>query len=115
MEIDGLATFADSRNLDRFHLLGYSGGGYVSLAFAGAHPGRLLSLALFEPASVPGKLSPEEEQFDSRLSAAVHGLQGADFIRAFMPTQLRPGARRPPPPAGPPPPRIPNRPARTGA
>src|SRR5260370_15036314 len=79
MEIDGLATFADSLNLDRFHLLGYSGGGYVSLAFAGAHPGRLLSLALFEPASVPGKFSPEKEQLDSRLTAAAHRLPTSDL------------------------------------
>src|SRR5260370_40260178 len=106
MEIDGLATFADSRNLDRFHLLGYSGGGYVSLAFAGAHPGRLLSLALFGPASVPGKLSPEEEQFDSRLSAAVHSLEGPDLLRASRTTQLRPGAARAPPPPRPPQPRM---------
>src|SRR5260370_34831303 len=93
MEIDGLATFADSRNLDRFHLLGYSGGGYVSLAFAGAHPGRLLSLALFEPASVPGKLSPEEEHFDSPFTAPAPGLEGRGFTAPVTTTQLGPRAR----------------------
>ncbi|GAC1643748.1 MAG: hypothetical protein NVS9B11_13540 [Candidatus Dormibacteraceae bacterium] len=54
MEVEAIKRFADSLGLARFHLLGYSGGGFMSLAFAGAHPRRLLSLALFEPASVPG-------------------------------------------------------------
>jgi pimeloyl-ACP methyl ester carboxylesterase len=110
MEVDALARFADSLKLDRFHLLGYSGGGYVSLAFAGAHPGRLLSLALFEPASVPGKLSAEEAQFDNRLRTALKGLEGADFVSSFITVQLRPGVTAPPP-AGPPPPWMRNRPA----
>jgi pimeloyl-ACP methyl ester carboxylesterase len=38
LEVEALSSFADSLNLDRFHPLGYSGGGFVSLAFAGAHP-----------------------------------------------------------------------------
>jgi pimeloyl-ACP methyl ester carboxylesterase len=111
MEVAALGRFADSLKLDRFHLLGYSGGGFVSLAFAGAHPGRLRSLALFEPASVPGKLSAEEAEFDSRLRAAVKGLEGADFMRAFITIQLRPGIAAPPPPPGPPPPWMQTRPA----
>ena len=57
MEVEAVARFADSLSLSRFHLLAYSGGGFVSLAFAGAHPERLLSLGLFEPASIPGELS----------------------------------------------------------
>src|SRR5437588_10814613 len=52
LEGEALASFADSLGLARFHLLGYSGGGCVSLACAGAHPDRLLSLALSEPASL---------------------------------------------------------------
>src|SRR5579871_850814 len=67
MEVDALARFADSEGLERFHLLGYSGGGFVSLAFAGAHPERLLSLGLFEPASIPGQLSREEADLFHRL------------------------------------------------
>jgi len=110
MEVDAVNRFADSLGLDRFHLLGYSGGGFVSLAFAGTHPGRLLSLALFEPASVPGRLSEEEEELDGRLRAAVAGLDGAEFMRAFVGSQLRPGVALPAP-AGPPPPWMRNRPA----
>jgi len=110
MEVDGVKRFADSLGLDRFHLLGYSGGGFVSLAFAGAHPGRLLSLALFEPAAVPGGMSAEEEELDGQLRAAVAGLDGAEFMGAFVGSQLRPGVAMSAP-AGPPPPWMRNRPA----
>jgi pimeloyl-ACP methyl ester carboxylesterase len=53
LEVEALARFADSLQLDRFHLLGYSGGGFVSLAFAGAYPDRLLSLAVRAGAGSP--------------------------------------------------------------
>lgn len=41
---------ADSRGWDRFHAVGYSGGGAVALVLAARHPDRLASLALIEPA-----------------------------------------------------------------
>ncbi|MBJ7600477.1 MAG: alpha/beta hydrolase [Candidatus Nephthysia bennettiae] len=110
LEIEGLARFANSLRLDRFHLLGYSGGGFVSLAFAGAHPDRLLSLALFEPASVPGDLCAEEARHNAQLRTALAGLDGPEFMRAFMSVQVRPGVEIPPP-SGPPPPWMRNRPA----
>lgn len=111
MEIDGLARFADSLGFERFHLLGYSGGGFVSLAFAGAHPERLRSLALFEPASVPGPLSHDEAVLAKRLNEQLQGLDGEAFMRAFVTLQLRPGVVMPPPPPGPPPPWMAKRPA----
>src|SRR5262252_6761820 len=49
-EVDGVLREADQRGWDRFHLVGYSGGGAASLAFIARHPERLLSLALLEPA-----------------------------------------------------------------
>jgi pimeloyl-ACP methyl ester carboxylesterase len=110
LEVRAVAELADSLGLDRFHLLGYSGGGFVSLAFAGAHPDRLLSLALFEPASVPGKLSPEESQLDLRLRQRLAGLSGPEFMRAFVGLHVRAGVEVPAP-AGPPPPWMRNRPA----
>src|SRR3981081_2447638 len=61
MELSALDRFADSLGLDRFHLVGYSGGGFISLAYAGTRPKRLLSLSLFEPAMVPGRMSAEEQ------------------------------------------------------
>src|SRR5205807_1636270 len=110
-EVESLAGFADSLGLDRFNLLGYSGGGFVSLAFAGAHPGRLLSLALFEPAAVPGELSPEETRHNAQLRTALAGLDGSEFMRAFVSLQVREGVELPPPPSGPPAPWMRNRPA----
>src|SRR5713226_679016 len=49
-EIEGILREADVHSFDRFHLVGYSGGGASSLAFAAVHGERLLSLALLEPA-----------------------------------------------------------------
>src|SRR5262249_24737132 len=110
MEVDALGAFADSLGLERFHLLGYSGGGFISLAFAGAHPERLRSLALFEPAGIPGVRSHDEAVFFTPLQETLRGLTGDDFMRTFMTRQLPPGVRVPPPP-GPPPPWMANRPA----
>ncbi len=110
LEVEAVARFADSLGLDRFHLLGYSGGGFVSLAFAGVHPERLLSLALFEPAVVPGELSAEEAGSVSAVRKALIGLSGPDFMREFVSLQVRPGVAVQQPP-GPPPPWMRNRPA----
>jgi len=97
-EVDALARFADSLGLERFHLVGYSGGGFVSLAFAGTYPKRLLSMALFEPARVPGTPTAEEAAMDSGFRRVMSGLQGADFMHAFMALQLRDDVEPPPPP-----------------
>ena len=113
-ELAALVAFADSLKLRRFHLLGYSGGGFVSLAFAGMHPDRLLSLAVFEPARVPGKFGPDEAAEDQALRQGLAGKQGPDFMRAFTTLQLRKGVEAPPPP-GPPPPWMGKRPAGLGA
>jgi pimeloyl-ACP methyl ester carboxylesterase len=110
MEVDAVGRFADSLGLERFHLLGYSGGGFVALAFAGAYEERLLSLALFEPASVPGPLGDEEARLNARLQESLRGLQGAEFMRAFTTRQVRPGVELEPP-AGPPPAWMRSRPA----
>src|SRR2546421_11249160 len=62
-EIAGVLRTADEAGFDRFHLVGYSGGGASGLAFAAKHPGRLLSLALLEPAWMGNDgLSPEEQE-----------------------------------------------------
>lgn len=110
MEVEALARFADSLGVDRFHLLGYSGGGFISLAFAGAHPERLLSLALFEPASIPGRLSSEEAELYRRLESELADKSGPDFMRTFMALQVKDGVNLAPP-DGPPPPWMETRPA----
>ena len=105
-----LAAFADSLKLERFHLLGYSGGGFVSLAFAGMHPDRLLSLAVFEPARIPGPLTEAEAAIDRPMREGLAGKQGQAFMQAFTSLNLRPGVTSPPP-SGPPPPWMGKRPA----
>ena len=98
MELAGLDSFADSLGLERFHLLGYSGGGFCCLAYAATRPNRLLSLALFEPARVPGRLSGPEREFKEHLDRSLAGLQGPEFMAAFVREQVKPGARLQPPP-----------------
>src|ERR671936_1429952 len=110
LELAALERFADKLSADRFHLVGYSGGGFVSLAFAGAHPDRLLSLAVFEPARVPGDLSPEEAALDRDIRQALADLKGMDYMRTFFTRQVRPGVHLEPP-SGPPEPWMRNRPA----
>lgn len=110
-EVAGVLRTAREAGFERFHLVGYSGGGASSVAFAARHPERLLSLALLEPAWLGNdELSPEERvvwrEFD-RISA----LPAAEMMRAFVATQLAPGVEPPPPPPGPPPPWMATRPA----
>lgn len=55
IEVEGLRRAAEAAGLQRFHLVGYSGGGAVALAFAAAYPEKLESLALSEPAVIPSQ------------------------------------------------------------
>lgn len=91
MEVEAVTAFADALGLERFHLVGYSGGGFVSLAFAGAHPERLKSLAVFEPAGIPGPLTPPEAELWDELRREVDGKSGAEFMRAFTTLQVKEG------------------------
>ncbi len=110
-EIEGVLHEADGAGFDRFHLVGYSGGGAAALAFAAAVPERVLSLALLEPAwSGSADMSAREraarDEFESLESAPSDELMPA-FVRA----NLRPGVKPPPPPTGAPPPWTAKRPA----
>ena len=110
-EIAGVLRTAEEAGFDRFHLVGYSGGGASSLAFAAKHPERLLSLALFEPAWMgTDELSPEESAL-RREFERIATLPSAEMMPAFVALQLAPGVEPPPPPPGPPPPWMASRPA----
>lgn len=100
-ELTAIDGFADSLRLERFHLVGYSGGGFISLAYAGTRPRRLLSLALFEPAQIPGELTETERRFFAGLEEKLEGLHGDAFMSTFIREQVKPGAVLPPPPSGP--------------
>jgi pimeloyl-ACP methyl ester carboxylesterase len=110
-ELEAIDRLADSKRLDRFHLVGYSGGGFISLAYAGTHPQRLISLALFEPAQIPGELTDQEREFFTGLERKLDGLQGEAFMSTFVRAQVKPGAVLTPPPPGPLSPEMQKRPA----
>ena len=109
-EAKGILREADAHGFDRFHLIGYSGGGASSLAFTALHGERLLSLALLEPAWAGNERTPPEEELFRRFQA-LEPLPPDQFMAGFVRLQLAPGVEPPPPPEGPPPAWMAKRPA----
>jgi pimeloyl-ACP methyl ester carboxylesterase len=102
---------ADAHEWARFHLVGYSGGGAASLAFAAARAERLESLALLEPAWAGNwDLSPAEKALWVQLDV-LEGLPVEEFMPSFMRFGLKPGVPLPAPPPGDPPPWMAKRPS----
>jgi len=107
LEVEGLWRTAEAAGLESFHLVGYSGGGAVALAFTAKYPERPRSLALIEPAWIGDDFwTPEEAVEIDRVMA----LPPEQRMPAFVRFQLRPGVEPPPPPS-PPPPWMAKRPA----
>ena len=109
-EVKGIVREADAHHFERFHLVGYSGGGASSLAFTALHGERLLSLALLEPAWAGNKRAADEEALMQRFRM-LEPLPPDQFMAGFLRLQLAPGVEPPPPPGGPPPPWMAKRPA----
>ena len=109
-EVEGVAHEADAHGFERFHLVGYSGGGAAALSFAATNGRRLLSLALLEPAWAGNERTPEEDALMERFRA-LEGLPPDQFMAGFQRLQLAPGVEPPPRPDGPPPPWMAKRPA----
>ena len=110
-EIAGVLREADAHGWERFHLVGYSGGGAASVAFAAEKPERLASLALLEPAWAGNwDLSPAEKALWLEYDR-LDGLPLEDFMPAFMRLELKPGVPLPASPPGDPPPWMAKRPA----
>ena len=111
LEVDGVLREADGRGWERFHLVGYSGGGAASLALAAAAPERLASLALLEPAWAGWwDLTPAETAVWRELEQ-LEEVPHESFLASFMRLGLRPGVPLPAPPSGDPPPWMAHRPA----
>ena len=110
VEVDGVLRVADAHGFGRFHLVGYSAGGAVSLAFTSVHGDRLLSLALLEPAWAGNDRTPQEERVAQGFRALAP-LPADEFMAGFQRLQLAPGVDPPPPPEGPPPAWMAKRPA----
>jgi pimeloyl-ACP methyl ester carboxylesterase len=110
-EADGITRLADEAGFDRFHLVGYSGGGASSLAFVARYPDRLLSLAVLEPAFAGWQgMTPAERSHFERFRGIV-GLPDPEQMAAFQALQLAPGVEPAPPPSGPAPAWMAQRPA----
>jgi pimeloyl-ACP methyl ester carboxylesterase len=110
-EIAGVLRTARDAGFERFHLVGYSGGGASAVAFATRHPERLLSVALIEPAWMGNDARSREEEDVWRELNRIATLPSGEMMRAFVAAQLAPGVEPPPAPAGPPPPWMATRPA----
>jgi pimeloyl-ACP methyl ester carboxylesterase len=106
----GILREADGHGFDRFHLVGYSGGGASALAFAAGHGDRLLSLALLEPAWAGNERSTKEDALHAQFSA-LEGVSPEQQMSEFIRLQLAPGVEPPPRPDGPAPPWLAKRPA----
>jgi pimeloyl-ACP methyl ester carboxylesterase len=110
-EVAGVLREADARGWSSFHLVGYSGGGAVSLAVAARQPARLLSLALLEPAwGGSWGWSAEHTTLWAKYDELQHG-PPEQFTPAFMRLQVRPEVQLTAPPPGPPPSWMSQRPA----
>jgi pimeloyl-ACP methyl ester carboxylesterase len=111
-EIAGALREAQARGWDRFHLVGYSGGGSVALAMTAVHPELLWSVALLEPAWA-GNWDDASQAHRTlwREYARLADLPQDEFMAAFVRLQLRPDVVPPSPPPGPPPPWMAQRPA----
>jgi pimeloyl-ACP methyl ester carboxylesterase len=108
-EVAAITAAADRAGLARFHLCAHSGGGACALAFAAAHPERVISLALDEPASDHS----EDDHADPywREALAVRELPEPEGTATFLRLQLAAGVEPPPRPPGPPPAWMTKRPA----
>ena len=110
-EIAGVLRAADARGWERFHLVGYSGGGAASLALAAVNPERLASLALLEPAwAGHWDLSPAEAALWLEYPR-LETLPPEQAMASFMRLGVKPSVTLPAPPAGDPPPWMLKRPA----
>jgi pimeloyl-ACP methyl ester carboxylesterase len=107
-EVDGISRAADAAGFDRFHLYGHSAGGACALAYVAAHPDRVLSLALDEPAT---DCSAEDLSALRKELNGITGLSAGEKLSAFLRQQLAPGVEPPSLPAGSPPEWMASRPA----
>ena len=111
LEVAGVQREADARGWERFHLVGYSGGGAAAVACAAEVPERLISLALLEPAWAGNwDRSPKERAVWLELDG-LEALPDDQFMAGFIRLGVKPGVPLPAPPPADPPPWMANRPA----
>jgi pimeloyl-ACP methyl ester carboxylesterase len=110
-EIDAVLRKADAAGFERFHLVGYSAGGAISIAFVARAPERILSVSLLEPAWIGDEGQSEAERKTRVEFGRLWDLPPDQMMLRFVRIQLAPGVEPPAPPAGPPPAWMAKRPA----
>lgn len=111
LEVQGLKKASETIGFHNFHLVGYSAGGAIALAFIATYPERVESLALVEPAVIPSPAWFQQEADEKKKMDRMMSLPPKEQMQEFVRLQLRPGVPPPPPPPGTPPPWMVTRPA----
>src|SRR5438034_225070 len=83
-EVEGVLREADTRGWEKFHLVGYSGGGAATLAAVAREPARLLSAALLEPAWAGNWDLSDREVAMWAAYAKLVGLPLPEFMAGFQ-------------------------------
>jgi pimeloyl-ACP methyl ester carboxylesterase len=84
IEVEALAAVTDGAGLGQFHLVGYSGGAAVALAFVASHGDRVRTLTLIEPPWVGNDAwSPFEAAFWGAYDRAMALADEEAAIEAF--------------------------------
>jgi pimeloyl-ACP methyl ester carboxylesterase len=110
-EVEAIRRFADEADFEQFHLVGYSGGGAIAIAFCVTYPERLASLALNEPAWTGNEDLSEDERELGHEFERIMAMPPEQMMPAFVRAQLAPGVEPPPRAEGPPPSWMATRPA----
>ena len=71
---DDLAVLLDVLNIQNIFIVGHSMGGYVSLAFAHAHPERVLGLGLLGSQAAPDSAERKTGRYASAEKVALNGV-----------------------------------------
>ena len=90
-EVEAIKRAANAAGFDCFHLVGYSAGGGVALAYAVAFPERVRSLTLIEPAWIGNHIwDPEEAAYLTMVDRAMQ-LPVSERGRALLAAMSPPG------------------------
>jgi pimeloyl-ACP methyl ester carboxylesterase len=96
LEAEGVGRAADEAGFETFHLVGYSAGGAVCLAFTATHPERVRSLALIEPDLIGSEGRTPEEMEEWEEMNRIAALPPEERMEALMgPSNSPPGPQPP--------------------